>query len=522
MATMRNFTRFTKLIKLIGCAVLLVVSIGTAQRTAQADTGSNWVGSYYNNPQLIGQPTFSRIDPALIFNWGGYSPGPGLNGVLWSARWTTQQYFNAGLYRFNIIADDGVRVYIDGQPILDAWKDQTATYNINVQVVAGYHTITVEYYQGQGTAQLLLTYDFLGGPQTQWLAQYYNNPYLQGVPLISRNETAINNFWGFGSPDPSLPTEYFGARYTASLPFSAGTYRFTLTTDAGARLYIDNRTVVDQWNPQQSLPQVTAYSIDVPLSEGVHNLRIEYYHWTGSATFRVNFQTAIGPPPFQASNWYGEYFGNPFLQGSPTFVRDDGAGGLNFNWSRTGPGRGIGLQNYSVRWTRRMYFPGRPYNFYLTSDDGARFYIDTTLIADMWRQQSVTSMRIPVDLTEGFHDLRLEYFQNSFDSVIGLTWDPPNGQTPPLPFTQILRNPPPGQPGGTVFATVTSSALFVRRGPGAGFGDITAIRRGQTFQVVGRNSNSTWLQLNVGGLIGWSSSAYLQVNGSLLNVPVTG
>lgn len=513
--------KFAGFIKLTICAVLLVVTFGTTQRVAQADTGNNWVGSYFNNPGLIGQPTFNRIDPALIFNWGGYSPGPGLNGVLWSARWTTQQYLYAGLYRFNVVADDGIRIFVDGQLILDQWRDQTATFSVNIQVVAGYHTITVEYYQGQGTAQLSLTYDFLGGPQTQWLAQYYNNPYLQGVPLVTRNENAINNYWGYGSPDPNIPADYFGARYTTSLPFYGGVYRFTITTDAGVRMWVDNLPVINQWDPQGALAQVTAYSIDLTLSEGVHAFRIEYYHWTGAATFRVNYQVAIGPPPYQASNWYGEYFGNPFLQGSPVFVRDDGAGGINFNWSRTGPGRGIGLENYSVRWTRRIYFPGRPYNFYVTSDDGVRLYIDTTLIIDSWKQQPATTIRMPVDLTEGFHDVRLEYFQNSYDAVIGLTWDPPNAQNPPLPFSQIVRNPQP-QPGGSAYATVTAYKLYVRRGPGVGYGDIGGVGRGETYQVVGRNYDNSWLQLNVNGLIGWSSSAYLQVTGSLYNIPITG
>lgn len=509
----------SRFIKLTLCLVLLVTALAVGTRNAHADTGSNWVGSYYNNPGLIGNPAFTRIDPALIFNWGGYSPGPGLNGVLWSARWTSQQYLNAGLYRFNLTVDDGVRVYVDGQIILDQWRDQSATYNVNIQVVAGVHTISVEYFQNQGSAQLALTYDYLGGVQTQWLAQYYNNPYLQGIPVNTRNEAGVNNNWGYGSPDPQVPGDYFSARYSASLPVYGGTYRLNVTTDAGVRLWIDNLPVIDQWT---TLPQITTYSIDVGLSDGVHNFRLEYYHWTGVATIRFDYRSAVGPPPYQLTNWYGEYFGNPFLQGSPVAVRDDGGGGINFDWSRTGPIRGLGLENYSVRWTRRMYFPGRPYNFYLTSDDGARLYIDTTLIIDMWRPQSITTVRVPVDLTEGVHDIRLEYFQNSYNAVVSMTWDPPNGQNPPLFYTQMIRQPQPVPGGSGTFATVNSYKLYVRRGPGVGYGDIGGIGRGEVYQVLGRNADNSWLQLNVNGLIGWSSSAYLTVTGGLTSVPITG
>lgn len=508
-----SFVRLT-LIVVVGVCLLGVIP---PQRSVRAETGNNWSGSYFNNPGLIGSPTFNRIDPALIFNWGNYGPGPGIGGELWSARWTTTQFLNAGTYRFNVVADDGVRVFVDGLVILDQWRDQTANFSVDIQVVAGFHAIQVEYFQGRGQAQLALTYDYVGGVQTQWLAQYFNNPYLQGTPLVNRYENSINNDWGLGTPDPAIPADYFSARYTTSLPFAAGTYRLTVTVDDAVRLYIDNLLVIDQWRNSD----ITIYSIDVNLSAGVHSFRLEYYEWTGRGTIRFNYQTAVGLPPYQVTNWYGEYFGNPFLQGTPVFVRDDGGGGLNFDWSRTGPGRGIGLENYSVRWTRRMYFPGRPYNFYLTSDDGARLFIDTTLIIDMWRPQSATTVRVPVDLTEGIHDIRVEYYQNRADSVVSVTWDPPNGQTPPLPVSALILKPQTPSTGN-VTATVTSYKLFVRRGPGAGFSDIAGIQRGETYVVVGRNRDNSWLQLNVNGTIGWSSSAYLRVTGSLEGVPITG
>ena len=49
-----------------------------------ADTGSNWTGAYFNNQTLSGSPVFNRIDPALVFNWGPYGPGPGIGGEHWS------------------------------------------------------------------------------------------------------------------------------------------------------------------------------------------------------------------------------------------------------------------------------------------------------------------------------------------------------------------------------------------------------------------------------------------------------
>ncbi len=508
--------RLSRVIKGVLCVLLAAGLLAGAHSAVRADTGSNWTGTYYNNPTLSGTPIFTRIDPALVFNWGPYGPGPGIGGEQWSARWNTVQYLNAGTYRFNVTADDGVRLFIDGQTVVDAWRDQAPTsYYVNVQVVAGTHIIQVDYYQARGDASLSISWDFLGGIATQWAVQYFNNPYLQGSPVVTRYENAINNNWGYGSPDPAVPVDYFSGRWTASLPFAAGTYRFTITVDDGVRLFIDNLPVVDQWQ----VSTLTTYIIDVPLAAGIHTLRLEYFEWGGEAVMRMDYAIAVGPPPNQNATWYGQYFNNASLQGAPVFTRDDGASGINFNWRRSTPGVGIGFTGYSARWTRRVYFPGHPYTMYLTADDGARLYIDNTLIIDMWRVQAATTVRKNVDLTEGPHDLRLEYFQDQGDAIISLTWDPPNGQNPPQAPAGGGVVTPPGSTGVTA-TVINADALNVRNGPGTNYDALTAITRDATYPVVGRTSDNTWLQINADGTIGWSNSYYLNVNGSLANVPV--
>src|SRR5258708_6297684 len=144
--------RLPRLIAVALCAALLI-GLPMGVRVAHADTGTNWTGAYYNNNALQGTPAFTRIDSAVVFNWRPYGPGPGISSINVPVLLTSVQYMNAGTYRFNITTDDGARVYIDGQNILDAWHDQAATtYYVNVQVVAGNHAFQVDYYQGQGDA----------------------------------------------------------------------------------------------------------------------------------------------------------------------------------------------------------------------------------------------------------------------------------------------------------------------------------------------------------------------------------
>ena len=59
----------------------------------------------------------------LNFDFGTGSPGAacGLSAEYFSARWTRTVNFGAGLYRFSVTGDDGVRVYVGGQLKIDKW-----------------------------------------------------------------------------------------------------------------------------------------------------------------------------------------------------------------------------------------------------------------------------------------------------------------------------------------------------------------------------------------------------------------
>ncbi|HEX9074685.1 MAG TPA: PA14 domain-containing protein, partial [Anaerolineae bacterium] len=78
-----------------------------------------WRGEYFGNPGLAGTPALVRDDPSVIFDWGTGAPGPGLPSESFSARWTRSLWFGEGLYRLYVRADDGVRLWVDGQLIVD-------------------------------------------------------------------------------------------------------------------------------------------------------------------------------------------------------------------------------------------------------------------------------------------------------------------------------------------------------------------------------------------------------------------
>ncbi len=98
------------------------------------------------------------MDKEISFNWSIESP-KGLPRENYSARWQGQLFIDeGGQYEIGVIADDGVRLWVDDELIVDQWVVQPATqYFKKLQFRDNTcHTIKLEYYQAQGDAVLKL------------------------------------------------------------------------------------------------------------------------------------------------------------------------------------------------------------------------------------------------------------------------------------------------------------------------------------------------------------------------------
>ena len=117
---------------------------------------------YYNNQTLSGAPTQMRIDPAVNFAWGYRSPDPTIPADHFSARWIRNVSLNEGTYLFTVTADDGVRLFFDGAPIIDHWVNQPATtYTRTVWVTKGTHSIIMEYYENTEVATAKFSFQLI-------------------------------------------------------------------------------------------------------------------------------------------------------------------------------------------------------------------------------------------------------------------------------------------------------------------------------------------------------------------------
>jgi beta-glucosidase len=115
---------------------------------------------YFSGRDMAVEPKIVRIDPAIDFSWTLYAPDPKLNRDFYAARWSgTLTAPKTGNYQIGIEGNDGYRLYINDQLIVDQWQKQSYhTHLKSHSFEAGKkYRIKVEFYEtnGNGTIKLV-------------------------------------------------------------------------------------------------------------------------------------------------------------------------------------------------------------------------------------------------------------------------------------------------------------------------------------------------------------------------------
>lgn len=399
-------------------AVLAAMQVAAVTVTEAGAAPGDWQAEYFANTTLAGPPVLTRTEPALDHDWGAGSPDASVPADGFSARWTATIDFNDATYRFTTFTDDGVRLYVDGQLVIDRFTPQSPTaWQADVPLTAGAHTVVMEYFEGGGDAVARLTYApvVTEVPDGAWLAEFFGNRDLAAQPVASRADLAIDFDWGAGAPELGVPADNFSVRWTRTIDVTtAGTYRLRTETDDGVRVRVDGDLVIDDWTEHAP----TVNQTDVELTAGPHVFVVEYFDAYGDAVARFGYGLVQVEIP--DDGWLAELYTNRALSGDPIATRIDPV--LDFEWGPGSPQPGLPVDNFSVRWTRRVDLAAGTYRFQTVTDDGVRVLVDGAPVIDDWEDQSGAVNQIDVDLGAGEHLLVVEYYEAYGDATAKLVW----------------------------------------------------------------------------------------------------
>ena len=291
-----------------------LAAISIAQSITITETGG-LLASYYANETLSGDPVLVRREPKINHDWAAASPATGVPDDQFSVRWDGEikPRFNEA-YTLTFRTDDGVRVWLDGQLVVNYWNlrgvaDSEYTFN----AVAGrLYRIRIEYFEHTGFAVAKLWWrsaseTFGPVPSTQLFptppdtsgvvgtgsgltASYFANETVTGTPILTRIDAGVNFDWAGGSPAISVPVDAFSARWSGDIqPRYTEPYTLTLRTDDGVRLWFDGQLVINDWVLRG--PTNSNYTFNAEAGRH-YAIRIEYYEHTGGAVAQLLWYSA--------------------------------------------------------------------------------------------------------------------------------------------------------------------------------------------------------------------------------------
>lgn len=139
----------------------------TATPTATPPSGGSGTGlkgEYYDNIDFTALK-LTRTDATVDFDWGSGAPDPSMGADTFSVRWTGQvEAPVSGSYTFYTTSDDGVRLWVNGQQLINNWTDHPPTENSGtITLSAGQkYDIKLEFYENGGGAVAKLAWDYPG------------------------------------------------------------------------------------------------------------------------------------------------------------------------------------------------------------------------------------------------------------------------------------------------------------------------------------------------------------------------
>ncbi len=351
----------------------------------QALSPTGLAAEYYEGTNLSGTP-LNRIDPNVDFNFDQDPPFPGFFPTeYFSVRWTGAVLTGpAGTYTFALEHDDGVRLWVNGELLIDRWQQGPGTQTATIDLAAATeYFLRLEYFEGFGNARVRLLWQPPGGAL---------GPIQPAdlMPIYDRN--------GDGVPDGCQVVDC-----NANGVADADDIAFGTSSDC------DGDGAPDECRPCEDCDgNGLLDSCELGLGSGLVGQYFLISTPQDPRVFLGTLDTRIDP-------------------------------NVDFFWGSGAPA-GIPDDDFGVRWTGTLTTPpaSGSYTFHLECDDGVRLWLDGVLLIDEWYSHPLNTFTASTTLAGSTdHLLVLEYFEAAGDAVCSLRWTPPGGAEVAIPSSAL-------------------------------------------------------------------------------------
>ena len=233
-------------------------------------SGSGLTAQYFHNPDFTGVADIRT--EAISYNWGTAPPLPWLDADTFSVRWSGQVEAEfSETYTFTVLSDQGARLWIDGQVIVDDWTPHLRrSRSGTIALVAGQkYDIRLDYFEQTGPAQIELSWSSASRPvQVVPLDRLYESPaglvgsYTDNAGhAVTRVDPVLDFAWQDAAPAPGINADHFEVTWTGQIQADfSEEYLFSTLSDDGVRLWIGSELVIDGWESTGLVQELKARS----------------------------------------------------------------------------------------------------------------------------------------------------------------------------------------------------------------------------------------------------------------------
>lgn len=371
-----------------------------------------------------------------------------------------------GEYTFYTNSDDGTKLYIGNQLIVvnDGIHGMTEQSG-SILLKKGKHAISLEYfersngdglevsYSGPGISKQIIPSNVLYMPSLRDPEnpagfavngldyKYYIGSY---TTLPDFNSLVVNKSGRINQFDLSIPqraTSNLAVKYMGYIDIPIdGIYTFYSSSDDGSKLYIGNTSIITN----DGIHGMVEVQGSIGLKKGKHAITLEYFQGTGGIGLEVSYSgpmltkriipasslyriVPLRTPENPVSvmngvnyNLYPDYVGNVIPDfttlGNPS--KTDRLNQINLNIG------GLPADHYAIRYTGFIEVPeDGEYTFYISSDDGSRFFIGNTMVANNDGLHVTTEQSGYIGLKKGVHEFTLEYFEYDYGQIVTVSYE---------------------------------------------------------------------------------------------------